>query len=183
MKVLGLFITALALLAAPAAAAQEDRDVQARDLFVAGKYDQALVAYRALHQSTGHPTYLRNIGRCHQMLRQPAPAIASFRAYLREARQLEAAERREIEGYIAEMEALPAPPPSLAVPPEQAPPGAPPVELVERRSAAAEPVTRKWWFWTGVGALVAGAVVTALVIGGGQGNHRPPCPAGVICPP
>ena len=183
MKVIAPLVAALALLAAPAAA-QEDRDVQARDLFVAGKYDQALDMYRALHQSTGHPTYLRNIGRCHQMMRQPAPAIASFRAYLREARPLEAAERREIEGYIAEMEALSAPPPaSLAVPPAQAPPAPPGVALVEPRGAAAEPVTRKWWFWTGVGALVAGAVVTALVIGGSQGSNRPPCPAGAICPP
>jgi hypothetical protein len=43
-------------------------------------------------------------------------------------------------------------------------------------------VLRKWWFWTGVGAVVIGGVVTALVISRGGGPSEPPCPAGVLCP-
>ena len=53
-----------------------------------------------------HPTYLRNIARCHQNLGNPDKAISSFREYLRKARDLTPEQRAEIEGYIAEMEQL-----------------------------------------------------------------------------
>ena len=36
-----------------------------------------------------------------------------------------------------------------------APPGAP---------AAAAPVWTRWWFWTGIGAVVAAGVVTGVVV-------------------
>jgi hypothetical protein len=163
------------------AVAQDPHDVEARDLFLAGKYDEALAAYRELHTRTRHPTYLRNIGRCHQMLRQPDPAIASFRAYLREARDVAAEERGEIEGYIAQMQQLRAAQ-AAAASPTPTPPaavvatGSPPRE--ERR-----PLTRQWWFWTGLGVLVVGGVATAVALSSGHETIRPPCPGDTICPP
>jgi tetratricopeptide (TPR) repeat protein len=169
----------LAALGAPASA-QEDRDVKARDLFLAGKYHDALDIYSRLEADTHHPTYLRNIGRCHQMMHQPDQAIFYFRAYLRDARDLSAQERTEIDGYISEMQAVRA---------AQAPPAATmtlPPTLVTPASVFSEPVadttpiTRKWWFWTALGALVAGGVITALVVGGNSG--RLPCPAETQCP-
>ena len=53
-----------------------------------------------------HPTYLRNIARCHQNLGNADKAISSFREYLRKAQDLTPDQRAEIEGYIAEMEQL-----------------------------------------------------------------------------
>jgi hypothetical protein len=176
------WITALLLLATlagtGAARAEDDRDVQARDLFVAGKYRQALAIYQDLHARSRHPTYLRNIGRCHQMLRQPDPAISHFRAYLREARELTAQERSEIEGYISEMQAL------RAVQAPAPPPTGPPAAAISAAPARGEPapVTHKWWFWTGLGALVAGGVITAIALSGHK-SSRPPCPADTLCPP
>jgi hypothetical protein len=71
-----------------------------------------------------HPVYLRNIGRCHQKMRDPVKAIDAFRDYLGKSKNIAADERTEIEGYIKEMEDLkkqretpPPPPPKPPDPP------------------------------------------------------------------
>ena len=111
----------------------DKREVEARHAFAAGRYQEAANLFAELYAEKPHPTYLRNIGRCYQNLHQPDQAINAFHDYLRQAKDLPSAEKAEIDGYIAEMEALkkkqdkalaaPAPPP--APPPSHAPP--PPV--------------------------------------------------------
>ncbi len=91
-------------MAAPAA--DPEREVEARTAFVAGRYQEAVELYARLYGETLHPVYLRNLGRCHQKLGNPDRAIDFFRDYLRKGRSIKAAERREIDGYIAEMEEL-----------------------------------------------------------------------------
>ena len=187
-------IAALPAIAAPAAtsgpAAMPDRpDLQAANLFQSGRYADALAIYQRLYAETHHPTYLRNIGRCHQMLRQPQPAIENFRAYLRDARNLEPAEHTEIEGYIAEMQRLEvgaAPAASAAPPARPVAPASRPTATVSAPSAAVASsgsggITHKWWFWTGLGVLVAAGVITAVAASGGK--ERLPCPSGAVCPP
>jgi len=182
----GVVVAALAeppAIAAPAPAsgpaAMPDRpDLQAAHLFQTGKYTDALAIYQRLYAETHHPTYLRNIGRCHQMLRQPQPAIENFQAYLRDARDLQPAEHAEIEGYIADMQRLEV----AAAPPASAAPTA----TVTAPSAAAGSsrsggIAHRWWFWTGLGALVAAGVITAVAASGGK--ERLPCPGGAVCPP
>ncbi len=181
-------------------------DLQARDLFRAQRYAEALVIYQKRHAETHHPTYLRNIGRCHQMARQPAPAIEAFRAYLREARDLDAAEQREIEGYIAEMQRLelsaaPPPPtsatsatsatsPAWPTSPSGAPEGtissaASPTPTATAAPAArgsdTPPVTRRWWFWTAIAVGLA-AATTGVLIAATRGPDRLPCPSAAVCP-
>jgi len=157
-------------------AAFETPDQQARNLFRAQRYPEALAIYQRLRAETHHPTYLRNIGRCHQMMGQPAPAIDAFEGYLREARELDAAERAEIEGYIAEMRRL-----ELAMPPPAT--GAGPAAVTT--AAATEPaghapsLLHRWWFWTGVAALATAAVVIVVA---SSGEDRLPCPTGAVCP-
>jgi hypothetical protein len=184
-----LLIAVAALAVASPAFAQDSRDVEARDLFVAGKYPEALSLYSKLYGSTHHPTYLRNLGRCHQMMRQPDPAIVHFRAYLRDAKDLGAQERTEIEGYIREMQALratqpsaQAPPPALAPPSVSTAPAYVAPSVSDAPAADTAPITRKWWFWGGLGAVVAGGVITAIVLSSGKGD-RLPCPPNTICPP
>jgi tetratricopeptide (TPR) repeat protein len=179
-------LAALAALARPAAAAPDARpspavtatlatpDEQARDLFRSGHYAEALAIYQRLRAETHHPTYLRNIGRCHQMMRQPQPAIDAFQSYLREARDVDAPERAEIEGYIAEMRRL-----ELTVPP---PAGAPPAATVATTSTSAgqgRSVLRSWWFWAGLAALVTAGVIIVVA---SSGEDRLPCPSGAVCP-
>jgi hypothetical protein len=173
--------TALAAVATDVAPAAGSAGMQARDLFQAQRYADALAIYQRLHTETHHPTYLRNIGRCHQMMRQPAPAIDAFRAYLRDARDLGQGERTEIEGYIAEMQRLEVsaqPPPAAAAP----------ALVVDAGAAAApgrpaeEPLYRRWWFWTGIGVLAVTAGIVA-VAAASSGQERLPCPQGAVCPP
>jgi hypothetical protein len=164
-------------------------DLQAANRFQSGKYADALAIYQRLYAETHHPTYLRNIGRCHQMLRQPQPAIENFRAYLRDARNLEPAERTEIEGYIAEMQRLEvgAAPAASARPPGApgwAPASSGPAATVTSPGASGVSngsggITHEWWFWTGVGVLVAAGVITAVAASGGK--ERLPCPGGAVC--
>jgi tetratricopeptide (TPR) repeat protein len=108
----------------------EQQDAEAVQLFGLGRYDEALDLFARLYSKTLHPTYLRNIGRCYQNLGQPEKAIDSFREYLRQARNLTPESRAQVDGYIAEMEALkrkaavaqrPPERPSDSVPPTPAP--------------------------------------------------------------
>jgi hypothetical protein len=46
--------------------------------------------------------------------------------------------------------------------------------------AESQPIYTKWWFWTIVGAVVVGGVVTAVALSSG-GTSRPPCPMGTTC--
>jgi hypothetical protein len=103
-------VLGLVLLALPAQAAgkpaRPDPDSEARAAFTAGHYADALARYRKLYDDTHHPTYLRNVGRCQQMLKDPDAAIASFREYLRFSPELPATARDEVEGFIRDMQEL-----------------------------------------------------------------------------
>lgn len=105
LVVLGL----AALLAAPGGAWAADRkaaELQARKAFTSGEYQKALDIYVDLYDETHHPTYLRNVARCHQNLGHADKAIAGFREYLRKAKNLTPEQQAEVEKYIAEMEEL-----------------------------------------------------------------------------
>ncbi|HET6149974.1 MAG TPA: tetratricopeptide repeat protein [Polyangia bacterium] len=95
--------------AAPRASTPAERQARgeaAARAFMMGRYDEALATYTDLYiQSDGRPEYLRNIGRCQQKLKQYAQAIDSFKEYLRRAKRLGADERKEVQGFISEMEA------------------------------------------------------------------------------
>jgi hypothetical protein len=182
---------------AAAADRQADRqmELKAREAYAAGRYDDALNLFAKLYAETLHPVYLRNIGRCHQKLREPQKAIDAFLDYLGKSKKISSEEKAEIEGYIHEMESLrqqqttqkpPEPPPTPPPPPPLAPPPpttAPVMVTTSPGPAGAEsegsPVYKKWWFWTLIGAAVAGGVVTAVVLS--SGTERPTCPAGILC--
>jgi hypothetical protein len=189
-------------LASGEALADRATEMKAREAFAAGRYEDALGLFAKLYAETLHPVYLRNIGRCHQKLRQPEKAIDKFHEYLAKEKKITADERAEIESYIKEMEVLrdeqakaaaPPPPPPTVVPvtpPPTANPYPPPPPtnttsgmLVSQPPPPGEtetPIYKKWWFWTGVGAVVAGGVVAAVVLSSG-GTTRPMCPADIVC--
>ena len=173
------------VLAAPASSVSR-REVEAREAFVTGRYQQALELFGKLYAETLHPTYLRNIGRCYQNLGEPDKAISTFRDYLRRAPALSVKERAEIDGYIAEMEALkrkreeearpPPPPPRLEARPE---PGPPPPIVTAAPAPPPEPAPSRWWLWTGLAAVgVAAGVVAAVVL---TRKSDAPCPMGTTC--
>jgi hypothetical protein len=202
--------------AGSAVATNDKREVQARKDFAAGRYQQAADLFAELFAELGDPVFLRNIGRCYQEMGRPSDAIRSFRYYLQKA-DVTPGERKEVEGFIAQLEkeqadhggaapspspapltpppaaarpaAAPAtPPPPVISPPPAAPPATapapttdvlpppppPPLIGTETGAPAAAPATgpfyTRWWFWTGVGVVVAGGVVGALVARSNRGE-------------
>jgi len=104
-------LVAAAALSAPAgvggsAFAADERPQRAKELFAAGSYPEALELFAKLYAETLDPIYLRVIGRCHQKMQNPDKAIDAFREYLRKSKRLAPDKRKEVEGFIAEMEAL-----------------------------------------------------------------------------
>ena len=182
MRILTVMVVLCALAFSPGAIAAGDdgAEMKARTHFAAGEYKEALEIYARLYAETMHPTYLRNIARCHQNLGNPDKAISSFREYLRKAHDLTPDQRKEIEGYIAEMEHLKqskeksaepaAAPPPAAPPPAAAPPAETTPPLVGPPTVTASGTTgddggafyTRAWFWGVVAGLAAAGVVTFL---------------------
>jgi tetratricopeptide (TPR) repeat protein len=105
-------VAALALsIAAHGARAEQGADPReqtARAFFAQGKYQDAIDIYAQLfaEKSHPHPNYLFNIGRCYQNMGDADKAIASFVEYMRRSPKLAGDEKKQVEGYIHEMEAL-----------------------------------------------------------------------------
>jgi tetratricopeptide (TPR) repeat protein len=181
------------------------REVRARALYAEGHYEEAVTLFADLFAATLHPTYLRNIGRCYQNLGQAQSAIRSFRDYLRKARNISDKERKEIGGYIAEMEALEARQ-AQATPAEKKPesvvesdkpaavspplPAAAPVALADPApvvslstspaAAVAEPPrSHAWLYGTIAAVVVAGAVGAFFVLR--PHDADPACAAPRVC--
>jgi len=158
-RVGSVVLVVVVMVAAPRQASAVDRaeELQARQAFASGRYDQALELFAKLYAETLHPVYLRNIGRCHQKMREPQKAIDAFRDYLAKSKKISADERKEIDGYIHEMEALrteqdkekaqarpvePLPPqPTTATPPGSAAPSAQSTVLAATSPGTAPPST------------------------------------------
>jgi hypothetical protein len=188
-------------------AAADPREMKAREAFAAGRYQEALDLFAKLYAESLNPIYLRNTGRCHQNLGDPDRAIASFRDYLRKATKLPAAERKEIEGYIKEMEELKrqkeasatsAPPPRATpvepvtpLPREAPPPSAPgsssasaSVVMTPPPPPPAEqpsPIYGRWWFWAIVGGVVVAGLGAAAAAGVFTQTEDAKCPTGITC--
>jgi tetratricopeptide (TPR) repeat protein len=108
-KILALTVLAAVALSVPVgghALAADDRPQRAKELFAAGSYPEALELFAKLYAETLDPLYLRVIGRCHQKMENPDKAIDAFKEYLRKSKRLAPDKRKEVEGFIAEMEAL-----------------------------------------------------------------------------
>jgi hypothetical protein len=203
----------LACAATRVSAAGDPRELKAREEFAAGRYQHALDLFAKLYAETLHPVYLRNIGRCYQNLGDADKAIITFRDYLRKHKTITPEERAEVEGFIADMEALKkqkekvaeAPPPTpepekttppkstiapLPTAPEPTSSGAATTTLVtapaSHPSDESSPVYTRWWFWTIVGAAAVGAGLgIAAATGVFTKTQEPGCPTamGYSCTP
>ena len=105
LVVLALSAPTLAADCPARAASAQERGETAAKAFLQGKYEEALAIYLDLYVTTSRPEYLRNVARCQQQLKQYDRAIDNFKEYMRRAESLRAAEKSEIQGYIAELQA------------------------------------------------------------------------------
>jgi tetratricopeptide (TPR) repeat protein len=157
---------------------------EGRAAFDAGNYEVALTAFRRAHELVGTPEILFNIGTCADYLHRDQEALDAFEAYIRE--RPDAADRTQVEGRIrsirAAIEARNAPPPEPVPTPAEAAATieAPAPEPLQHDG---EPgVTSRWWFWAGIGAVTAGAILAVALIATSGTTVQSPTPGddGVI---
>jgi hypothetical protein len=166
----------------------------------AGNYTEGVRLLAELWVASSDTTYIYNQGRCYEQNGQNEQAVSRFREYLRKTKKLPAVDSAEINRRIAELERQASkqvgPPQTVinlvqpaASQPAAVPPAAPaPVdrtaELVSAPRPAPEgdsPVYKRWWFWTGIGAVVVGGAVTAVLLS--RSTKSPGCDTGVPCVP
>jgi hypothetical protein len=164
---------------APAPVSKRDRERRAESAFVAGRYQEAAELLDGLYVEFHNPVYLRNLGRCHQRLKNPDAAIAAFEEYLHRAKGIPPAERDEVTGFIREMEELKKQQQAAAAPPPPPPvitPAAAPVVATQAPTPAVMPQpmqtveTAPAPRSSGSGKLVGGILLGAgalLAAGGG----------------
>jgi len=186
-----LFFASVAL-----AQAQDPREIEARKDCLSGKYQAGTGLLAELFAETGNANFVYNQARCFEQNSKPDEAIQRFREYLRIAGNLSADDKAGVEGHIAECRAMVAeqeqrssapmetgksgaaapttPVPSAAVaPPTEASTALTPIPALPEEPRVDRPIYKKWWFWTGVGAVVVAGTVTAFVL-----SYRPssgPC--------
>lgn len=177
--------------AAPTVSTADDE--VARGLFQAGraayengKYEDALQFFEQAHTRSGRPQLLFNIGQAAERLRQDEKALEVFRAYLSQVpdapNRVEVETRiKQLEQWIADRNRESGPVPALAIAPtpsetaKRSQPGTDDPAYTESEQREDDAVTSKWWFWTGLGAIVAGGTAVALAVAlGGEDVEQEP---------
>ena len=192
---------------------RETQERAAKKACLLGDFKKGTEILADLYLDTNDPTYVYNQGRCLEQNGQNEPAILRFQEYLRKAEKISPADadalRKRIDDLqagldrrgkpmVAEPVVVPTPAPEATTPPATAavstlPPSAAPVPTPEPLGLAqsvpnpepptSQPVYKTWWFWTGVGVVVVGGVVTAIVLSSKSAAQSPGCEKGVACAP
>lgn len=151
-----------------------------------GQFEEAIAEYRKGYEQKADPVFLLNIGEAYRQLGAHEKALFFYRRYV--STVPDAPNRPQIEDKITELEQLvaaqqrarsPAPPEPLSPGLTTAPatPLPPDVGLVAPppppSPRAPGPVWHRWWFWAGVGGLVAGGIAVGLLVSSAK-QDRPP---------
>jgi tetratricopeptide (TPR) repeat protein len=176
-------IVVAALLLGSAAAQTHDAPAEARrhydegtKAFNLGEFARAVNEYRAAYNINPHPALLYNIAQSYRLAGDLAHAVFFYRSYLHNVP--DATNRREVQERIAMLEAqLAEGRASGSAPGNGAPPPVPAGAHPEADASATQPspsglvaaqpspppprapLYKKWWLWTLVGAVAAGAAV------------------------
>ena len=176
--------------------AEQAAAAQAREYFERGeaffkleKYKEALEQYEQGYLAKADASFLYNIAQCHRLMGDKPTALRFYKRFLNEATRVP--NRPVVEQHIKELEAslakeapMPAPPtdtlqtapkhamtaPTLAGSPAPASAGA-------QDRHGRQPISKNWWFWTIVGAVVIAGGVVAYVATRPSSN----CEAGRVC--
>lgn len=150
--------------------------------FKEGRYEDALTAFQQGYELSHRARFLLNVAHTQRKLGQMREALATYKRFLLTDpkpadRSLAEQMVKEVDALLAEEDALKAtsgpPLPSAA----DAPPAfqaAPPVVMHADASAAPAPppLVQRWYFWAGLGALVAAGVVVGVALSGGGDPGR-----------
>jgi outer membrane protein assembly factor BamD (BamD/ComL family) len=161
-----------------------------------GDFTHAAEEYKAAYKAKPDPAFLYNIAQAYRLANDAPNALFFYRSFLHnlpDAPNRQEVEDRiaKLEAQLAARDAMVKQPPNTTIPPEGRAPAKPPV--VESKPTVVEsqpmvstpspaqpelvvtaapppkhtPVYKKWWLWTAVGVVVAGAAAgtaAALVL-------------------
>jgi hypothetical protein len=152
---------------------------------MAGEVQKGVRLLAELYTASEDPIWIFNQGRCYQQNAQPSLALSRFKEFLRQSKAgPDDEDIRDAHKHIAEIQedmqrgtgasgaattgesAPSATQASFATGTLTAVPPAPEV-------ASTPPFYQRWWFWTGVGAVVVAGTVTAILVAHGSGDG--PC--------
>jgi tetratricopeptide (TPR) repeat protein len=149
-----------------------------------GHFAEALAGYAAAYELFRAPQFLFNLAQCHFQLEQWDRAVFFFEGYLRELPA--AANRALVEDLMREARERRAEHQATAQRKLDLEKQRLDLERREAERAAAQraagpaieaapprPLYKQWWFWTGVGAVVVGAVATTVVLSSGSETVLP----------
>ena len=155
------------------------------------RFDLALEAFQRAYWNYEDPAFLYNIAQCHRQLRHKSDAIAFYRSYLRKLP--DAPNRTEVQRLIGDLEAAIAVEKTTATSPPQetlapAATATPAAQAAPANAVTAEhtppprrSIARRWWFWTALGVVVAGAA-TGIAVGVTQSGRTEPSLTTAHCP-
>jgi hypothetical protein len=208
-----VLLTASVILFATAsarAANLEVRERQAKRACMLGDTKKGVELLTDLYLDTNDATYIFNQARCYEQNGQGAQAILRFQEYLRKEKKISPALADEVKKRIDGLQARSAgndkamqsdavPGSTLTRPPEptqsstastipsSAAPATESLGIAQIGQAPepqeSPPAYKRWWFWTGIGAVVAGGVVTAVLLSSKSAAQSPACHPGGICVP
>jgi tetratricopeptide (TPR) repeat protein len=152
-------------------------------LFELGRFADALKLYEKAYEMRGVPSTLFNIAQCHRQLNDYKKALFFYRNYL--ARAPSAPNRTDVEAIITELEALQKKQEEAKSKPPVSPDAQPSVlprsdaassstSLSAGRETSSNPWYKRWYVWTGIGAVIVGGVVTGVVLSSGGGSTNVP---------
>lgn len=130
----------------PATRAARRHYERGEKLFALGKFDEALEEYQTAFDAKPLPGFLYNIGQCYRNLGDYDQAIFSFKKYLK--LEPEAQNKEAVEQLITDLEDKKA-----------RGDGEKFVKKPPKKKSDDRPIYGKWWFWTGLGLVSAGAGV------------------------
>jgi tetratricopeptide (TPR) repeat protein len=128
-------------------------------LFALGRFDEALEQYQKAFDAKPIPAFLFNIGQCYRNLADYEQAIFSFRKYLK--LDPDAPNKEAVQDLIDELEAKQSHADARREVKRTRGTGPKPARGDDEVHADA-PLYKKWWFWTGVAAVVGGGTAFAL---------------------
>lgn len=173
--------------AAPSPTPPASADVQlqrsaelGRRHFEHGRYQEAIAEFRRAYELKAEPIFLYDIARCYRQLGISDRALFFYERY--QAAAPDAPNRDELDRVIAELNrdlksngAAPTPdlpPPDRVLPPSEDTRLAA-LTFDDRPPAESpQPLWRRWWVWTALGVVAAGAAVA--VIGTSRDNGAIP---------
>ena len=212
MKSWKVIVASAALLSAASnamGANTESKERAAKKACLVGDVEKGVEILADLYVDTNDSVYLYNQGRCFEQNGKNDQAVLRFKEYLRKAKKLPKTETDavlqkidELQGTAGQREAQPAPVPAAqpsaapapaapvasAVPPSAAVATTPDPLGIQRSAPPPEPqesppVYKRWWFWTGIGAVVAGGVVTGVLLSKKSAPKSPACDGLGTCVP